>query len=83
MAGRSEKSSIHKLVAEALDGIRPAVQRDGGDVELVDVDVEGVVCVRLHGACIGCPSSEVTLTQGVERNLRERVPGVSKVVRIA
>jgi len=68
------------LVEEALDLIRPALQADGGDVKLVDVDPEGVVSVELQGACKGCPMSQLTLSNGVERVLKERVPGVTKVI---
>lgn len=73
-------TSLHKQVNETLDLIRPAIHRDGGDIELVDVLADGVVQVRLHGACIGCPSSAITLTHGVERTLKNRIPQVSKVV---
>lgn len=66
-------------VQQVLDLIRPAVQSDGGDVELVDVDPDGVVRVRLHGACVGCPSSSITLQVGIERSLKQRVPGVTAV----
>lgn len=67
-------------VNEALQLIRPALQADGGDVRLVDVDAAGVVSVELQGACKGCPMSQLTLANSVERVLKERVPGVSKVV---
>lgn len=69
-----------KLVDEALQLIRPALQADGGDVRLVDVDPDGVVAVELQGACKGCPMSQLTLANSVERILKERVPGVTKVV---
>ena len=68
------------LVEEALELIRPALQADGGDVQLVDVNPEGVVSVELQGACKGCPMSQLTLSNSVERILKERVPGVSKVI---
>jgi len=68
------------LVAEAIEMIRPALQADGGDVRLVDVDAEGVVSVELQGACKGCPMSQLTLSNGVERILKEQVPGVTKVI---
>ncbi len=68
-----------KRVEAIIDRIRPAVQADGGDVELVAVGEVGVVEVRLHGACVGCPSSGLTLHMGVERLLREEVPGVTGV----
>ena len=60
-------------VEKSLNKIRPALQADGGDVELVDV-VDGVVKVRLTGACGGCPMSQMTLKMGVERHLRKEVP---------
>ncbi len=75
-------TSIFERVGEVIDRIRPAVQSDGGDVELVEVTDDGVVRVRLHGACVGCPSSTMTLQMGIERNLRERVPGVVAVEQI-
>lgn len=62
-----------------LDLIRPAVQSDGGDVELLDVLPGGVVKLRFHGACVGCPSSSMTLQAGIERNLKQRVPGITAV----
>ena len=67
-------------VAAGLELIRPSLQADGGDVKLVDVDAEGVVTVELQGACKGCPMSQMTLANGVERILKERVPGVTRVV---
>ncbi|MFQ5494816.1 MAG: NifU family protein [Phycisphaerae bacterium] len=65
-----------------MELVRPMAQSDGGDIELVDVDDQGVVRVRLHGACVGCPSSAMTLTMGIERNLKQRVPEVTRVVCI-
>lgn len=67
-------------VAAVLELIRPSLQTDGGDVRLVDVNEDGVVSVELQGACKGCPMSQMTLANGVERILKERVPGVTKVV---
>ena len=66
-------------VQEALNKIRPALQADGGDVELVDVTDDGVVRVKLVGACAGCPMSQLTLANGVERVLKEEIPEVSRV----
>jgi Fe-S cluster biogenesis protein NfuA len=66
-------------VEEALNQIRPALQRDGGDVELVDVTPEGVVKVKLVGACGTCPMSILTLKRGIEATLKQRVPEISSV----
>jgi len=65
-------------VAEALEEVRPHLQADGGDVELVDV-VEDVVKVKLKGACAGCPMSQMTIKWGVENYLKKKVPGVKSV----
>jgi len=70
-------------VEEALNGIRPALQADGGDVELVDIDEEkGIVRVRLQGACSGCPSAQITLAMGIERAIKEKVPEVKEVLSV-
>ncbi len=69
-------------VLEALTDIRPALQADGGDVELVDVSDDGVVKVRLTGACHGCPMGMQTLRMGIERTLRQKVPQVKEVVGV-
>ncbi|GAB4545589.1 MAG: hypothetical protein Tsb0013_03590 [Phycisphaerales bacterium] len=66
-------------VERVLEAIRPTIQSDGGDIELLDVTGEGVVRIRLHGACVGCPSSTMTLKYGIENNLREYVPEVTGV----
>lgn len=73
-----DKSAIES----ALDEIRPALQADGGNVEFVDFNDEGVVLVRLQGACSGCPSASMTLKMGIERTLKEKVPGVTAVEAI-
>jgi Fe-S cluster biogenesis protein NfuA len=65
-------------IEKALDRIRPALQADGGDVELVDVK-DGVVKVKLTGACGGCPMSQMTLKMGIERQLKKDVPEVKEV----
>lgn len=67
-------------VQKALEEIRPMLQADGGDVELVDVNEDGVVQVRLQGACQGCPMSQMTIKNGIERLLKEKVGGVTEVV---
>ncbi len=66
-------------VEEALDQIRPALQRDGGNVELVDITPEGVVKVKLVGACGSCPMSMLTLKSGVEATLKKRLPEIVSV----
>ena len=70
--------TIEKKVKRALDEIRPSIQADGGDIELVSVK-EGIVNVRLQGHCVGCPMSAMTLKQGVETHLKKRVPEIVKV----
>lgn len=75
----SRSSDLPARVGEILDLIRPAIQADGGDVELVDVTSEGVVRIRLLGACVGCPSATMTLRMGIEKNLKDNIPEVSAV----
>jgi Fe-S cluster biogenesis protein NfuA len=79
----TEPQSVKDKVQRVIDLIRPAVQADGGDIELVEVADGGVVSIRFHGACHGCPSSTMTLQHGIERNLIERVPEVTKVIPVA
>jgi Fe-S cluster biogenesis protein NfuA len=74
--------SVRDRVQGVINLIRPAVQADGGDIELVDVTDEGVVQIRFHGACHGCPSSTMTLQMGIERNLREKIPEITAVVPV-
>ena len=75
-------SPLEQRVQQVLELIRPAVQEDGGDIKLVAVETDGTVKIRFLGACIGCPSSEITLRDGIARNLRERVPEVTAVVAV-
>ena len=70
---------MREEVQKILDQIRPSLQADGGDCELVDVGDDGVVKVKLVGACAGCPMSQMTLQQGIERVLKEKIPQVTKV----
>jgi Fe-S cluster biogenesis protein NfuA len=72
---------MKEQVQEVLNIIRPSLQADGGDVELVDVK-DGVVSVRLKGACSGCPMSTMTLKKGIERLLKEKIPSVKEVVGV-
>jgi Fe-S cluster biogenesis protein NfuA len=74
----SRRLPVKEQVEKALEKIRPLLQRDGGDIELVEVN-DGVVKVRLTGACKGCPMSQMTLKQGVERLLLKEVPGLKEV----
>jgi Fe-S cluster biogenesis protein NfuA len=69
---------MQQQVKEVLDKIRPSLQADGGDVELVDI-VDGVVKVRLKGACAGCPMSQMTLKNGIEKLLKREIPAVVAV----
>jgi Fe-S cluster biogenesis protein NfuA len=71
---------LAERVKTVLALIRPAIQHDGGDLEYVGVTNDGVVSVRLHGACVGCPSAAMTLKMGIERHLREKVPEVREVI---
>jgi Fe-S cluster biogenesis protein NfuA len=69
-------------VKKALDLVRPALQADGGDVELVEITADGIVKVKLKGACGHCPMATVTLKNGIEKTLMEKVPGVKEVVQV-
>ena len=73
------REKIEKIIDES---IRPGLQMDGGDIELVDVEDDGTVKVRLKGACSGCPMSQMTLTMGVEKKLKELVPEVKSVIAV-
>jgi Fe-S cluster biogenesis protein NfuA len=77
-----ENNETKVLVEEVLDKVRPYLQRDGGDIELLGIQ-DGVVYVRLLGACIGCSSLDVTLKDGVEALILEYVPGIIEVVNVA
>ncbi len=69
-------------VEEVIEIMRPAIQADGGDISLVGIDDDsGVVTVELHGACVSCPASTVTMKAGIERIMRDRVPGVTSVIQ--
>jgi Fe-S cluster biogenesis protein NfuA len=69
-------------VAAVLDKIRPALQADGGDVELVEVTDDGMVKLKLTGACAGCPMSTITLKNGIERILKEQITEIKEVVAV-
>ncbi|KXB05406.1 nitrogen fixation protein NifU [candidate division MSBL1 archaeon SCGC-AAA382A13] len=70
-----EKEKVKKVI----DEVRPQLQADGGDVELEDVTEDGIVKVKLVGACAGCPMSTITLAQSIEKTLKEKIPEVEKV----
>jgi len=73
---------MREQVEEVLNQVRPMLQADGGDVELVEVAEDGVVSVKLTGACGSCPMSTMTLKMGIERALKERIPEVKEVVQV-
>jgi len=73
---------MREKVEAILDKIRPSLMADGGNVELVDVGEDGVVKVRLQGACAGCPMSQMTLKMGIERVLKKELPNVTEVVSV-
>lgn len=76
-----DQGAMRKKVEAALAKIRPHLQADGGDVELVDV-TDGKVTVKLTGACGGCPMAAITLKRGVERVIKEQVPEVAEVIEV-
>jgi len=75
-------TDLRKRVEEVIDVIRPNLQADGGDVELVDITDEGVVQVKLQGACHGCPMAAMTLQMGIERILKNEIPEVTGVENV-
>jgi Fe-S cluster biogenesis protein NfuA len=77
---QAPQPTLIQRVQVVLDSLRPMIQWDGGDVELLGVNENGVVSVRFHGACVGCPSSQATLRLGLEKNIRERIPEITAVI---
>ena len=77
-----KKNTLKERVQIALEKIKPALQADGGNVELVEVTPEGIVKVKLTGACYGCPMSQMTLKMGIGRTLKKEVPEVKEVVEV-
>ncbi|MFA5321292.1 MAG: NifU family protein [Smithella sp.] len=69
-------------VQKAIDSIRPSLQADGGDVELVDVSEDGIVKVKLTGACRGCPMSQMTLKMGIEKTIKKQIPAIKEVIAV-
>lgn len=76
------EKTFEEKVSEVIDMVRPALQGHGGDVQLLGVDEDKTVRVRLQGACRGCPGATMTMKMGIERILRERVPDVKQVVAV-
>jgi Fe-S cluster biogenesis protein NfuA len=74
--------TVQKKVEKALEEIRPNIQADGGDVKLISVD-KGIVKVKLQGHCVGCPMSALTLKQGIESHIKQRVPEIVKVENVS
>jgi len=74
---------MEERIKKALDNVRPYLQADGGDVELVNVSKDGIVQVKLLGACSSCPMSQMTLRAGVERALIREVPGIRRVEAVS
>lgn len=82
MIKEKKESKMKEKVEEAIKDIRPSLRADGGDVELVEITGEGVVKVRLMGACSGCMMSQITLKAGIERYLKQQVPEIKEVVSV-
>jgi Fe-S cluster biogenesis protein NfuA len=76
------QDTFDQQVKEVIQSIRPMLQNDGGDIELVGIDEDNTVRVRLKGACKGCPGAQMTLKMGVERMLKEKLPQVKEVVAV-
>jgi len=77
-----EEGTLKERVEATLEKIRPALQADGGNVELVEVTPEGIVKVKLTGACYGCPMSQMTLQMGIGRTLKKEIPEVKDVIGV-
>jgi Fe-S cluster biogenesis protein NfuA len=73
---------VRDKVQKAIDLVRPGLQADGGDVELIDVSPDGVVKVKLTGACHGCPMSQMTLKMGIEKVIKQQVPEIKEVISV-
>jgi Fe-S cluster biogenesis protein NfuA len=78
-----EEKGMREKVEEVLGKVRPMLQRDGGDVELVDVQDDGVVKVRLTGACSGCPMSTMTLKNAIEETIKKEIPEIKSVEQVS
>ena len=79
---KAEKDTKTHQVLEILDTLRPAMEADGGGVDLIAIEEEGIVIIRLKGMCLACPSASLTLKLGIEKTLKEKLDWVQKVVRV-
>ncbi len=77
-----KRDPLFEEVSKLIEQIRPSIQADGGDIELVGVNKKGVVSIRFLGACIGCPSLDVTLQGGIEATLKDRIVGITHVIAV-
>lgn len=83
MTEQTQPGTMTEKVTKVVNVLRPLIQQDGGDIELIKVDEpEGVVSIRFRGACVGCPSAAMTLQMGIERHVKEKVPEVKKVIAV-
>ncbi len=82
MTDQNSQNEFETQVQNVLDQVRPMLQNDGGDLELVGIDEDKTVRVRLQGACKGCPGAQMTLKMGVERILKQHIPDVKEVVAV-
>ncbi len=73
---------MKEQVQKAIDLIRPGLQADGGDIELIDVSADGIVKVKLTGACQGCPMSQMTLKMGIEKIIKNQLPDIKEVIAV-
>ena len=78
----NSRTPLFNEVFEIIELIRPSIQADGGDIQLVHVDTTGIVSVKFLGACIGCPSLDMTLQATIEATLKERIPAISSVIAV-
>jgi len=77
-----KEDRMKEKVESALNKIRPSLRADGGDVELVEISSDGIVKVRLTGACGGCPMSQMTMKMGIEKIIKGEVPGIKQVIAV-
>lgn len=82
MTTRTKAEELRERIEKALDIVRPYLEQDGGNVDVMNVSDDGVVELQLQGACSGCPSSVMTLAAGIERVIREEVPEVTEIVTV-